>query len=555
MKKFFKKKSVIITLSVIVVLIIGGYFWNKSKEEPEYDFIVVEKGDLTQEVSVTGQVKPAESVDLAFERSGKVGTVVVKIGDIVTSGQLLASLINGELASDLLQKQANLEAEQAKLDEIKAGTRPEEIQQARTDVSNAEIALSDKEDNLENVRAQAIADLESDYSAALTSAESAATYGKSALLTLADIQQVHFNGSDSNSLDVADAKEVAVYSLLGESSAGRSDAEQISFYSGGAYGTAQNAVISPTHENIDLALTEIADALQDVKIALNAVPIIDDFTSTQETNISTAKTNVNSQITAVSSKRQAIAVQKATNASSVAIAEASVNTTRNTLANKQDTLTLKLAGYTPEQIAAQEAKVKSARASVGNIQAQINKTIIRAPINGVITKQDAKVGEIITANIEMISIISEAEFEIETNIPEADIAKIKVDNNAMVTLDAYGDEEIFNARVITVDPAETIIEGVSTYKVTLQFIGENGRIRSGMTANIDITTAKLKNVISVPQRAVIYSGGEKVVRVLNDDETISEVVVKTGVRGLNGRIEIIEGVEEGDRVITTLREK
>lgn len=556
MKKFFKKKITIISLIIIIGAIVGGYIYIKSIQKPEYDFIVVERGELTQEVSVTGTVKPAESVDLAFERSGKVGTVVIKVGDIVTSGQMLASLVNGELASDLLQKQANLEAEQAKLDELKSGTRPEEIQQARTNVSNAEIELVDFEDNLENVRNQAEADLESDYSAALTSAESAATYGKNALLTLADIQQAHFGGTDQNSLDIADAKEVAVYSLLGETNAGRSDAEQISSYDGGAYGAVQDAVINSTHENIDLALTGITDALQDVKIALNTVPIIDDFTSTQETNHSLAKTDVNSQITSVSSKRQAIAVQKATNASNIATAEASVNTARNTLANKQDTLTLKLAGSTPEQIAAQEAKVKSAQASVGNIQAQINKTIIYSPINGVITKQNAKVGEIISANTELISIISEAEFEIETNIPEADITKIKIDDNAMITLDAYGDEEVFDARVIAIDPAETIIEGVSTYKVTLQFLEENGRIRSGMTANIDILTAKLQDVFTIPQRAVIYKNGDKFVRVLDlGSDEFGEVKVETGLHGSDGRLEIISGLKEGDRVITFMKKK
>ncbi len=63
----------------------------------------------------------------------------------------------------------------------------------------------------------------------------------------------------------------------------------------------------------------------------------------------------------------------------------------------QDNLALKKAGYTAEQIQAEEAQVKSSEANVMAYQAQLNKTIIRAPFNGVVTKQDAKVGEIITA--------------------------------------------------------------------------------------------------------------------------------------------------------------
>lgn len=554
LKKFFKKKSVITVLIIIAVLIIGGYFLNKSAQKPEYEFIIAEKGELSQEVSVTGQVKPAESVDLAFERSGKVSKANVSVGDIVVSGQLLASLANGELSSSLLQAQANLETEQAKLDELKFGTRPEELQQARTEVQSAEITLSDKEASLENTRTQAEADIESDYSSALTSAQAAVVKGKNALLTLSDIQAAHFSGSDQNSLAVIDIKEDAVYLLLGVSGAGRLASEQISAYTGGAFGIVQSAADNPTHENIDSALTETLNALQKVKIALDAVPVIDDFSTTERTDLATEKNTINTEVTTVAGKQHAIEVQKATNTSNIATAEAAVNTARNTLASKKDILALKLAGSTPEQIMAQEARVKSARASVGNTQAQIDKTVIISPINGVVTKQDVTVGEIIPANIEVISVISEAKFEIETNIPEADIAKIKVGDEALVTLDAYGDEENFNARVVVVDPAETIIEGVSTYKVTLQFLEENGRIRSGMTANIDILTAKLENVISIPQRAVIYVDGGKVVRILNHDETISEVSVKTGLRGLNGEIEIIEGIEEGDKVITFIRE-
>ncbi|NQU83864.1 MAG: biotin/lipoyl-binding protein, partial [Parcubacteria group bacterium] len=326
MKKFFKKKIVIISIVAIVALIIGGYFYNKSTQKIEYDFIVLKKGELTQEVSVTGQVKPAESVDLAFERSGRVSRVNVQIGDNVTVGQLLTSLSNGELASDLLRAQANLEAEQARLSEIEAGTRPEELQQVRTDVSNAEIALSDKEANLENVRNQTAVDLESDYSSALSAVQNAVVRGKSAILTLSDIQAQHFSGSDQNSIEISDAKATAVYELLGASGAGLLSSEQISMLEGGAFGLVQGVITSPTHENIDLALVETATALQRVKDALDAMPIIEDFSATQKTNLTTEKSYMSTEITSISSKQQAIGVQKATNASSITTAEPSVNT-------------------------------------------------------------------------------------------------------------------------------------------------------------------------------------------------------------------------------------
>lgn len=133
-------------------------------------------------------------------------------------------------------------------------------------------------------------------------------------------------------------------------------------------------------------------------------------------------------------------------------------------------------------------------------------------------------------------------------MPEADIAKVKIENQAEITLDAYGNDELFVANVIAIDPAETVIDGVSTYKVTLQFSHENGRIKSGMTANINILSDKRENIIAIPQRAVTIKNGDKIVRIV-DGEVILDRIVETGLRGSNGNIEIISGISEGDNVI------
>ena len=209
---------------------------------------------------------------------------------------------------------------------------------------------------------------------------------------------------------------------------------------------------------------------------------------------------------------------------------------------------LKESGATSEEIVIQEAKVEEAEADIEHYSAEVAKTIIRAPINGVITRQDAKVGEIIAANASLVAIISDEDFSIEANIAEADIAKISVGDPALLTLDAYGSDVAFKANVVFLDPAETIIEGVATYKATLYFAEEDKRIRSGMTANIDILSARLENVIAIPGRAVITKNGDKFVRVLEGD-VVKEVNVVTGLRGSDGNTEIIEGINEGDNVI------
>ena len=234
----------------------------------------------------------------------------------------------------------------------------------------------------------------------------------------------------------------------------------------------------------------------------------------------------------------------------VSSADENLRSADSALSLAQQQLNLKKASATPEQIAAYEAEVAKASANARNVEAQLAKTILRAPIKGIVTKQDAKVGEIVGANVAIVSLASAAEFQIEANMPEADIAKISVGQDARVTLDAYGSDIEFDAKVVKIDPAETIIDGVSTYKVTLQFLKNDSRVKSGMTANTDIIGEVRTGVLFVPQRTVTSKDGDKFVSIV-DGETVKDIKVKTGLRGSDGSIEILEGLKEGDKVLTS----
>jgi RND family efflux transporter MFP subunit len=168
---------------------------------------------------------------------------------------------------------------------------------------------------------------------------------------------------------------------------------------------------------------------------------------------------------------------------------------------------------------------------------------------------EAKLGEVANAQSLVAEVISQAKFQVEANIPEADIAKVKVNDPAKVTLDAYGSDVIFEATVVKIEPSATIVEGVPTYKTTLQFQGDSDKIKSGMTANLDILTAQKENVLAVPYRAVIDQNGEKFVKILKDKNSIEERAVSVGLRGSDGNVEILEGLNEGEKVITFERNK
>ena len=187
------------------------------------------------------------------------------------------------------------------------------------------------------------------------------------------------------------------------------------------------------------------------------------------------------------------------------------------------------------------------------MQEKINDTALRSPIDGKIINVSGEIGEMIKANTPIITMISKDEFQIEADISEANIGKIEINQIVKITLDAFSDQE-FSGRIIQIEPAETVIQGVVYYKVTIGFDQINKNIKTGMTANIIITTDFRKNVLTIPQRAVSQKQGKKIVKI-PDNKTFQEIEITTGLRGSDGTIEVLSGLKQGDKVITFIKKQ
>ena len=515
----FKKSLVLFFLILAAVLAAGGYFYFGKEKKSKYEFVAAQRGNLIQEVSVTGRGKPAENVDLAFEKSGRIKAVYAEVGQKVNAGQALAALDNTELAAQLKQAQANLKVEQAKLAELKNGTRSEDIEIQQVKIRNYEIALEDAKRNL-------VDKLQDIYTKADDAVRNKTDQFFSNPRT--NNPQLLFSAPDELKTNV-EGKRLRVESVFvswKQKLEGLTIDSDLPFF------------ISDAKKYS----AEVQSFLDKAALLINGLTASSQFSQATvdawKSDTSTARANVNTAV------------------NNLTAAEEKLKTAESNLMLGEQELVLKQAGSVPEQIFAQEAKAEAALASVQNLQAQIAKTVLFSPLAGVVSAQKAKVGEIAAANIALVALISSARYKMEANIAEADIAKVKIGQTAKITLDAYGNDAMFKAQVVEIDPAETIIDGVATYKTTFQFIDFDERIKSGMTANIDIFTAKKEEVIIVPQRAVITKNGEKVIRLIEPPESprpiIKEVKVKTGLRGSDGHIEIMEGVMEGDKVITSM---
>lgn len=542
----WKNRKFIVIMVVAVLLAAGGYrYFSTRGTPPQYEWVTVERGNIIQAVAVTGKVKPAQAVELAFERSGKVARVAVAVGGRVARGTVLVSLTNAELAAQLneanarvdsaeaqlAQYQAAVAVQTAKLDELKLGTRREQLQVKEAELEKARQDL-----------ANAYGDVPGALATIYTQADDAVRLKTAALYEALSVSTYQLT-----------------YSVCDRQA--ESDATWLRYLSELELTAWQPAVTGLTpaspRPNLESALAASLDRLAVLKRFLDRTgdtlalecTLRDASLDGYRTDVNTARTTVAGLAADVSDLQQAISVQQ------------------RTVERVERELDLQRAGSTEQQISAQAAAVRQAEANVSaqraqvrqwqagvaNIAAQLDKTVLHAPLTGVVTLVDAEVGEIVSPNATVISLMSDAGFEIEANVPEADIAKIKLGDAAELTLDAYGSDVLFLAQVVQIDPAETVVEGVPTYRVTLHFKTPDARVKSGMTANLDIQTAERNNVIVIPQRAVASRNGEKQVKkfVTGSDgkETVVAATVETGLRGSDGNIEIISGLAVGDRIV------
>lgn len=500
--------------SAIAIFAVLGilYYAIFSKNGAEPATFTVARGNLIQEVSVTGKTVPVEDVELSFEKSGRISGIYVKVGDKVKENDLLLEIDNSELLAQLRQAEANVSAEEARLAELRRGSREEEIEVKKTELAKAKQDLANYYLNIPTV----IQDAYNKANDAVRNQASVFFTGDKELNP-----QLSFYVSDSQTQINAENQRFAASVTL---NSWKTNLDKINLSSAPEI---MDEGLSQAKNNLSF-IRSFLDTLMNATV--NSTSLSETLQDTYIARITTARSNINAALTSVIGQEQAISSQKLV-----------VKRIENELA-------LKVAGASAEEIAAQEAKLEQARANASLYRAQIAKTRIYSPIAGTVTKQNAKVGQIVAANSPIVNILSQNQLEVEAYLPEADLAKVKIGNPVKITLDAYGDDVVFEGRVVMIDPAETVIEGVSTYKITIQFLAKDERIKPGMTANADILTDKRDGVLYVPQRSIAARNGKKFVSIY-ENGTIKEREVQTGLRGSDGNVEIISGLSEGEKIL------
>jgi multidrug efflux pump subunit AcrA (membrane-fusion protein) len=205
-------------------------------------------------------------------------------------------------------------------------------------------------------------------------------------------------------------------------------------------------------------------------------------------------------------------------------------------------------GSRREDIAAQEAEVKRLQARVQRLQGDVQKTTIYAPVSGFITQRYTEIGQWIERGERIADLIDLRVVFVRVPIHEKDIGRVRVDDPATVTLDAFPGRT-FEGRVKHLVPQADPASRTFPVKIEVTNTSDNA-LKAGMSARVQLRSGDARPTVLIPKDAVARSAGKQVVFVVRNDKA-HLTPIKSG-RSYNSSIEVLEGaLKPGDRVVVT----
>jgi HlyD family secretion protein len=494
-----------------------------------------QRGDVVVKVGETGTVQALTRVEVKSKVGGKVLRLLAAEGEAVRAGQVLAVLDPIEQQSQVGQIRAQVAAARAHLVQAicEAGSERRTVQLG---IAQAEEQLRSAEARLAQAVRQARVQPQITH---MTIAQSEANDRASRQI----LERLNRSGMPQ---DLADAQ--SNYDQA-RADADRADKELVRQQALLARGfVPQTAVDDAQHQ----ARTARA-RLQAAAAHINTIK------DQEETNRREAEAHV-AQSSAALEAARAGAIEDDLRLDDVRAARAGRDTARVALAQAQ---------ALRSEIEVKDADVVAARASVTQLESsltqvetQLRDTILRAPIDGVVTRRYVEVGELVTSGIQTFSsgtpvmqVADLSRMQVRVQVNEVDVARLRVGQRARIDLDASRGLTL-PGRVTAVAPAAVApgtpgqdttagaASGIIKFEVKIDLLRVDPRLRPGMSANVDIITDERHGVLTLPLEAVDLTAS-RVTRNVGGRPVATPV--RLGLRSDN-RVEILSGLRAGDRV-------
>ncbi|MCI0350237.1 MAG: efflux RND transporter periplasmic adaptor subunit [Acidobacteriales bacterium] len=209
------------------------------------------------------------------------------------------------------------------------------------------------------------------------------------------------------------------------------------------------------------------------------------------------------------------------------------------------------------KVAQAEASVAQSRANLEQAQEEFRNSTIVAPIEGLVLSRDVEVGDAVSSILVLgsqatlvMTVGDVHEVYVKGKVDESDVGKIDVARQARIKVESFKDKT-FNGKVTKISPMGTEKDNVTTFEVRVSIDNATGELKANMTANAEIILEEHKNVLMIPEGAIVYDKDKKA------SVEIADTKAKDGKRksaitvGIsNGaKTEVLAGLNEGQQVV------
>ena len=495
----FVKKNWKWLVPVVCIAALGGWFVLRpgKAQDTNVDINYVQvspsKRDISNTLSGTGTLNPANTYNVKSLVAGKVLTSTIEEGDIVEEGDVLYTVDSSDAATKV--EQASIALQQAQRSYDKTADRQNVRAEVAGVVSSLKVAKGDE----------------------VTSGQEVAVIRDSSRMTL----QLEFPAADAATFSVGQTAEVTL---------------------DGTFETLTGTVTAVTG----------TDALSTGNLLTRTVTIaVRNAGGLTTAQAATATINGVSCIAAKNFEYQAERTLTTLTAGTVT----AINVKEGGTVNKDD-IVLQISGEDlTEAVQSAAESLRSAELNMDNLQEAMNNYTITSPISGTVIEKNAKTGDALATGADLCTIYDLSYLVMVINVDELQVSSLSVGQSVQVTADAVPDKT-YTGTVTRVSMKGNSSGGTTTYPVTVR-IDEIDGLRPGMNANAEIVVAEAKNTLSVPNAAVVRGGYVLVTEdspsAVNADPGMIApdgyvyVPVKTGVSD-DSYTQIISGVTGNDTV-------
>ena len=209
------------------------------------------------------------------------------------------------------------------------------------------------------------------------------------------------------------------------------------------------------------------------------------------------------------------------------------------------------------RIAQAQAQVARDQANLRQLEEQLSYTDIIAPIDGVLLSRDVEIGDAVSSILVLgssatlvMTLGDTSEVYVKGKVDESDIGKVYLGQPARIKVESFKDKT-FEGKVTKISPLGVEKDNVTTFEVRVSINNPGGELKAAMTANAEIILEEHKNVLQIPEGAIIYDKDKKASVEVPDPkgkDGKKKIAVNIGISN-GAKTEVLSGLKENDEVV------